>query len=153
MTFLLRYWKPIAGALVVLFLVGAILAYGHRQYERGVSDAKENARIELEKDRELRRQTDWKVRQDYEARIADLSEAAARERRGKSIRCVLGDSGEVRAGRDTGGTAGGTAGEPAVRTAPDIRPELVQRGETCEQLRQQLIAIKARQDKLREANP
>jgi hypothetical protein len=148
MTFLLRYWKPIAGALLALFLVGAILSYGHRQYERGVADAQSDARIELEKDRELRRQTDWKVRQDYEARIADLNATVARERRGKSIRCVLGDPGEVRAGRDSGGPTDGAAGESAVRAAADLRPELVHRGETCERLRQQLIAIKARQEAL-----
>lgn len=151
--FLLRYWKFIAGAVLILAAIGAILSFGHRQYERGVADSRAEIAAEIDKDRELRRQTDWKVRQDYEARIADLNSTVARERRGKSIRCVLGDSGEVRSGRDPSGPAGGAAGEPAVRAAPDIRSDLVYRGETCERLRQQLIAIKARQEKLREANP
>ncbi|MGQ0834970.1 MAG: hypothetical protein ACT4O5_08655, partial [Gammaproteobacteria bacterium] len=95
-----------------------------------------------------RRQTDWKVRQDYETRIADLSAAAARERRGKPIRCVLGDSDEVRTGRDSGGVAAGAAGEPIVRTPVDLRSDIVRVGSACEQMRQQLLAIKARQAKL-----
>jgi hypothetical protein len=151
--FALRNWRWIAIAVIFLFMIGGILAYGHRQYERGVADAQEDARVALEKDRELRRQADWKVRQDYETRIADLNAAVARERRGRSIRCVLGDSNEVRAGRDTGGSAEGSTGQPAVQPSGDIRGPLVQFGGQCEALRQQLIAIKARQDALREANP
>lgn len=150
MTFLLRYWKLIGVVVVLLLLAGAILSYGHRQYQRGVADAQEDARIALEKDREQRRQVDWKVRQEYESRIADLNSRIARELRGRSIRCVLGDAGEVREGRDSSGSADGAAGGPAVRASEDLRSRIVQRGETCERLRQQLIAIKARQEELRE---
>src|ERR1044072_4891165 len=108
MTFLLRYWKFIAGAILVLFVVGAILSYGKRQYDRGVSDTKAELQSELEKERELHRQVDWKVRQDYESRIADLNARVARELRGRSIRCVLGDSGQVRPSGDPSGSAGGS---------------------------------------------
>lgn len=146
---LLRYWKPIVGALLVLAFVGAILAYGHRQYERGVADTKAELQSELERERELRRKADWKVRQDYETRIAELGAQAARERNRKPIRCVLGGSGEVRVGRDPSGPAEGAAGEPAVRAAPDIRSDIVRVGETCEQMRRQLLAIKQRQEALR----
>lgn len=153
MTFILRYWRVIGAALLLVAFAGAILAYGHRQYERGVADTKADIQTELEKERELHRQIDWKVRQDYETRIADLNASIARERRGRSIRCVLGDSGEVRAGRDPGGSAEGAAGESTVRAPRDLRGDIVQFGGQCEQLRQQLIAIKARQDKLRASNP
>ena len=149
MTFLLRNWKFIAGALVLLLMAGGILSYGHRQYQRGMADAREAARIALEKDRELRRQADWKVRQDYETRIAELNSRVSRELRGRAIRCVLDGPGEVRAGRDPGGSTVGAAGEPAVRAAEDLRSRIVQRGQVCEQLRQQLIAIKTRQGLVR----
>jgi hypothetical protein len=150
MTLLLRFWPHILAAVAV---VGAVWWFSHSRSTAGYEAATAEMQAELNRERELRKAVDWKVRQDYETRIADLNATVARERRGKSIRCVLGDSGEVRAGRDPGGSAGGATGESAVRAAPDIRPELVSRGETCERLRQQLITIKARQEALREANP
>lgn len=150
---LLRYWRIAAGIGALLAVIGAIAYFSHARYTAGYEAATAAMQEELNRERELRKAVDWKVRQDYETRIADLNATVARERRGKSIRCVLGDSGEVRAGRDPGGSAGGAAGESTVRAAADIRPELVRRGETCERLRQQLITIKARQEALREANP
>lgn len=143
---LLRYLPHIAIAVAV---IAGVWWFSHARYTAGYEAATATMRVELDKERELRRQTDWKVRQDYEARIADLSAKSARELRGRPIRCVLGSPSEVRAGSDTGGPAGSAAGEPAVRTPEDLRPLVVQRGSVCEQLRQQLIAIKQRQDALR----
>lgn len=150
MIFLLRYWRWIAVGVLIIAAIGAILSFGHRQYERGVADAKVELQKELERERELHRQVDWKVRQDYEARIADLNAKSARELRGRPIRCVLGDASEVRQGRDPSGSTDGSTGESAVLTAPDLRSRIVRAGETCEGLRQQLIAIKQRQEALRE---
>jgi hypothetical protein len=145
-----RLWPHIVAGVAV---IGAVWYFSHARYTAGYEAATAEMRAELNRERDLRKAVDWKVRQDYETRIADLNATVARERRGKSIRCVLGDSGEVRAGRDSGGSADGAAGESAVRTPADLRPELVHRGETCERLRQQLIAIKDRQEALREASP
>ena len=36
--FLRRYWRPLAGALAMAAIVGAILVYGSRQYDKGVID-------------------------------------------------------------------------------------------------------------------
>lgn len=146
-------WRIVAAIGALLAVIGAIAYFSHARYTAGYEAATAAMQEELNRERELRKAVDWKVRQDYETRIADLNATVARERRGKSIRCVLGESSEMRAGRDTGGSAGSAAGESTVRAAADLRPELVHRGETCEQLRQQLITIKARQDRLREANP
>lgn len=33
-----RYWKPLAGALIAAAIIGAVLWYGSRQYDKGVSD-------------------------------------------------------------------------------------------------------------------
>ena len=40
-----RYWRPLAGALAMLTIIGAVLLYGSRQYDKGVSDerAKQSA--------------------------------------------------------------------------------------------------------------
>jgi len=150
MTFLLRFWPH---ALAALAVVGAVMYFSHVRYKAGYEAATAVMQQELNRERELRKAVDWKVRQDYETRIAELNSQVARARRGPAIRCVLGDPSEVREGRDTSGSAGGATGESAVRAARDIRSDIVQRGETCERLRQQLIAIKARQDSLREAHP
>lgn len=143
---LLRYLPHIAIAVAV---IAGVWWFSHARYTAGYEAATATMRAELDKERELRRQTDWKVRQDYEARIAELNANAARELRGRPIRCVLGNTGQVRAGSNPSGSAGSAAGEPAVQPAADIRSSIVQRGTVCEQLRQQLIAIKSRQDQMR----
>jgi hypothetical protein len=145
-----RLWPHIVAGVAV---IGAVWYFSHARYTAGYEAATAEMRAELNRERDLRKAVDWKVRQDYETRIADLNATVARERRGKSIRCVLGDSGEVRAGRDPGGSAGGAAGEHALQPPPNIRGDIVQFGGQCEQLRRQLQAIKERQDALREANP
>jgi hypothetical protein len=150
MPLLARFWPHILAAVAV---IGVVWWFSHSRYTAGYEAATAAMQEELNRERELRKAIDWKVRQDYETRIADLNATVARERRGKSIRCVLGDSSEVRAERDPGGSADGAAGEHALQPPPNIRGDIVQFGGQCEQLRQQLKAIKARQEALREATP
>lgn len=38
LTFIRRFWRPLAGALVVLAIIGAVLMYGSHKYDQGVSD-------------------------------------------------------------------------------------------------------------------
>ena len=38
-----RYWRPLAGALAMLAIIGAVLLYGSHKYDQGVSD--ERARL------------------------------------------------------------------------------------------------------------
>lgn len=33
-----RFWKPLAGAMVVLAVIGAVLLYGGKRYQEGVED-------------------------------------------------------------------------------------------------------------------
>lgn len=37
---LIRYWKPLVGALAMLVIIGAVLMYGSHKYDQGVSDEK-----------------------------------------------------------------------------------------------------------------
>jgi hypothetical protein len=140
--------KLLVIGVLVLALVGGIVAYGHQQYRRGHDAAEQAMQAELQREREQRQKVDWEIRRHYEDRIAELSARAGIERRGPAIRCVLDEPGEMRAGSDSAGAAGGAAGESTLRTAQDLRPELVRIGEACERLRQQVIGIKDRQEKL-----
>jgi hypothetical protein len=140
--------KLMIGAMLLILMIGGILAFGHRQYERGAADERHAQQTALEAEREARKKADWKVRNYYEGRIAELHARAGIERGGPAIHCVLHAPGEVRSGSDSAGPVEGAGGESAVRADADIRPELVRVGETCEAMRQQLIAIKARQDML-----
>ncbi|WP_442596279.1 hypothetical protein ACSBPU_05505 [Parapusillimonas sp. JC17] len=36
--FIRRYWKPLAGALAMLAIIGAVLLYGSHKYDQGISD-------------------------------------------------------------------------------------------------------------------
>lgn len=38
LSFLSRYWKPLAGGLAVAAIIGAVLLYGSAKYDQGVSD-------------------------------------------------------------------------------------------------------------------
>lgn len=38
LAFLRRYWRPLAGALAMAALIGAVLWYGSHKYDQGVSD-------------------------------------------------------------------------------------------------------------------
>jgi hypothetical protein len=140
--------KLIGAAILLALLIGGVLAYGHRQYQRGEQNARADMQAALELERAERKRVDWQVRQSYETRIAELNAQAARERRGAAIHCVRSAASQVRTGPDSAGPTAGASGEPAVRVTEDLRPELVRVGSSCEQLRQQLIAIKERQEAL-----
>lgn len=54
LTFMVRYWRPLAGLAAVLAVIAAVLFYGARQYERGVNDERAKhaaAAIEAARDR------------------------------------------------------------------------------------------------------
>lgn len=38
LTFIRRYWRPLAGALAMAAIIGAVLWYGSHKYDQGVSD-------------------------------------------------------------------------------------------------------------------
>jgi len=144
--FILRNWRWIAIAVIFLFLVGAVLSYGHRQYERGVADAQREAQQELERSRQLWEQIQRETDEAKDQRIAELEKRATRViRRDPPIRmCEPEDAVRVPAGADTGSTGG-----PVLPTGRDLQPELVQYGRDCEAIRQELIAVRDKLEALR----
>lgn len=116
--------------------------------QRGYDRAKAEAAIELERDREHRREVDEETEREHQESLAKVRADASRELHGRSIRCVLGTSGEVRAGQNPDKPAGGAGDEYALRADVDLRPAIVRQGEACEALRQQLLQIRARQEAL-----
>lgn len=147
MTFLLRNWKLIAGALLVLAFIGAILAYGHRQYERGVADAKQDMQAELERAREHQREVNEEISREHQDTVAALQSRVRDLSRRAPVR-LCQSTNEVR-GADPGGAADSAGDGSGLRAGADIGPELYRYGGQCEELRQQLIAIRAWQEKLR----
>jgi hypothetical protein len=147
MTLLLRYWKFIAGAIVILFLVGGILSYGHRQYERGVADTKAELQSELEKAREHWEEIEREADSAKDERIAELERRATRViRRDPPIRMCDTES-SVRVPE---GTNPGSAGGSVLPAGRDLQPELVQYGRDCEALRQELLTVKQKLEALHE---
>jgi hypothetical protein len=150
MTLLLRYWKPIAAAVALLTVAVAIKLWAGLLYERGYEAARVEVQNELDRYRAHQREVNEETERVHEQSIAALRADVARELRGRPIRmCVSSD--EVRAGSNPATSAGSAGGEPALRASADLRPAIVHLGETCEQLRQQLIAIRERQAALRSA--
>lgn len=142
--------RLIAIGVVLVIIIAGIAGFGHARYQAGVNHERQLQQAAVAQEREERRRVDWEVRKGYESRIAELNALAGMERRGPAIHCVLRAPGEVRSGSDPAGPAEGAGGESAVRAAADLRPELVRVGSTCEALRQQLIAIKDRSEKMGE---
>ncbi len=145
-----RFWPHILAALAI---VGGLLYFGHVRYRAGYQAARDELQSELERERQHQKEIYQEVQRQHETEIAQLRKDAARELRGRPIRCVLGDSSEVRVPGDPSATAGGPAGEPAVRADENLRPLIVQRGEAAEQLRRQLMNIKAWQEKIHASHP
>lgn len=141
-----RFWPLIAGAVVLLGVYLWHLSAVSSARHEGYAKAQSEFAAQLERERELRRVIDEETRREYEQALDKVRADAARELRGRSIHCVLGPADPVRAGRDPSAVPSGTADQYALRADVDLRPQIVRVGETCEQLRQQLIAIKARQD-------
>lgn len=142
-----RFWPLLAGALALVAVCVWHVSEVRQARRAGYEQAHHEFTAQLERERQLWRQIEQETRDGYQSEIDQLRKNAARERRGPAIRCVLDD--KVRTAGDSGGTASSSTDGHAVRADVDLRPEIVRVGETCEQLRQQLIAIKAWQDKLR----
>lgn len=144
--FLLRNWKWLAALVAVLLLIGGILSYGHRQYERGVADTKQDIQTELERAREHWDEVEKEADDAKDQRIAELEKRATRVvRRDPPIRMCDTES----AVRVPAGTNPDPAGGHVLPPGRDIQPELVQYGRDCEALRQELISVKEKLDNLR----
>jgi hypothetical protein len=148
MTLPLRYWKPIALAIAALTVAVVIKRWADSLYERGYEAARAEAQIELDRYRAHQREVNEETERVHQQSIAALRAEVARELRGRPVRvCVPAVA--MRAGADSGSSPGSPGGESAVRASEDLRPAIVHAGETCERLRQQLIAIRERQAALR----
>lgn len=141
-----RFWPVLAAAALLFAAYLWHLSEVHTAVTQARAEAKAAYDAELERDRQHRREIDDEVQLAHQKSLEDVRAAVARELRGRPIRCMLDAASQVRTGRDSGESTGSATGESALRSAPDIRSSLVQRGETCERLRQQLIAIRQRQE-------
>jgi hypothetical protein len=146
--FLRAYWKPLC---ILALVIGAWLMlahWGNTRERQGYDRAKVEAAAELQKWREHEKEVDDEVQREYWSQMDTLRTQADKLRTGRSIRCVLGNSNQMRDAKHSPGTAGSAEGESALHDTGDIRPQLVSQGERCEALRQQLISIKAWQASL-----
>lgn len=147
MSFVLRNWRAFAVLGLALAIIAALWLYGRSKYQAGYEAARDEIQSQLETERQHQKEIYQEVQRQHEQQIAQVRKDAARELRGRPIRCVLGDSDQVRVPGDSGAASPGSGDQHAVRADVDLRPQIVRVGETCEQLRQQLIAIKAWQEK------
>lgn len=139
-----RFWPAIVGTLALL------AAYLWHVGEIKEARADERQKVTLAYQKALqdvitkREERLSEVHAKYEAQINRLSQSVAIELRGAPIR-MCNYSVSVPAPEDTRAPVESAGGESTVRASRNLRPELVRRGEVCEQLRQQLIAIRALQ--------
>jgi hypothetical protein len=146
--FLRAYWKPLCIIGLAIAAFSILEWWGHSKDQQGYKRAKVEAAAELQKWREHEKEVDAEVQREYWSQMDTLRTQADRLRAGRSIRCVLGNSNQVRDAKHSGGTPESPTGEPALHDTGDIRGTIVSQGERCEALRQQLIAIKSWQDQL-----
>lgn len=146
--FLRAYWKPLC--ILVLVIAGwlTLAHWGNSREKQGYARAQAEAKDELQKWREHEKEVDDEVQHEYWSQMDTLRAQADKLRAGRPIRCVLGDSNQVRDAKHPSGTPAGPTGESALLNAPDLRPRILQAGQQCEDLRQKLIAIKAWQEAL-----
>lgn len=143
-----RFWPYIAGALLLIVLAVFVRGYLSSVEQRGYDRAKVEYAIELERDRQHRREVDEETEREHQAKLSALQGRVNKllARRNDAIRmCEPAD--QVRAGSDPSESAGGAGDGSALRSGPDLQPRLVLYGGRCEKLRQQLIDIKGRQAK------
>jgi hypothetical protein len=142
--FLRAYWKPL---FVLVLLIAAIVMldhWGNTRERAGYEKAQAQAKAELEKWQQHQREIREESERDYLSQIQTLRAQAEHVRVGKPIRCVLGDSNQVRVpGASDLGYATAASGQSTVQPATDLRGQLVSHGEQCESLRQQVIALQA----------
>jgi hypothetical protein len=140
-----KFWPIIVGTLALL----ALGVWHANLIKKARADERQKITLTYQKALQdvitKREERVAEVRHDYQAKINRLSQSVAIELRGSPIR-MCPPAVSVSAPQDPGGLAGSAGGEPTVRTPPDLRPLIVHRGETCEKLREKLIAIKALQD-------
>lgn len=140
-----RFWPAIAGVLVLLALYGWHVGEIReaRADERAKVTAKYQAAHKLLIERHVERL--GQTREKYANRIEQLSQSVSIELRGAPIRMCNTIS--VRAPEGASGPAGSAEPGPTVQPSVDLRGQIVRVGETCERMRQQLIAIRALQAK------
>lgn len=143
LSLLRRFWPFIAGAVLIFSAWLWHLSEMSSARKEGYEQARTEAVAELAAYKAHRDEIEAEVQREHSQTMEDLRKQAARELRGKSIRCVLGDADEVRTGKDTGQPAGSAERESAGGASRNLRAEIVEAGETCERMRQQLIAIRA----------
>lgn len=149
-----RFWPYIAGGLLLIALAVFVRSYLSSVEQRGYDRAKAEYAIELERDRQHRREIDEETERVHQEKLSALQGRVNKllARRHDAIRmCESAD--EVRAGSDPGDLTGGAGDGHALRPGPDLQPRLVLYGGRCEKLRQQLIDIKKRQAALRPLPP
>jgi hypothetical protein len=146
--FLRAYWKPLCILALLIAAWLTLLHWGDTRERQGYDRAKVEAAAELQKWREHEKEVDAEVQHEYWSQMDTLRTQADKLRAGRSIRCVLGNSNQVRDAHDSATAPGSAEGESALHDTSDLRGAIVSQGERCEALRQQVIAIKAWQDSL-----
>jgi hypothetical protein len=138
-----RFWPAIAVTLALLagWLWHVSEIKEARADERAKVTAKYQAAHKLLIERHVERL--GQTREKYANRIEQLRQSVSIELSGPPIRMCNAIS--VRAPEGAGGPVSSPAGGPTVQPSVDLRPRIVQAGETCERMRQQLIAIRALQ--------
>lgn len=147
-TLLLRFLPHI---LVAVAIVCAALWFSHARYAAGYQAAKVEEAAAIDRERLHQREVNEEISREHQDTVAALqSRVRSLSRRAPVRLCVEAD--QVRDATDTAGAADGAAAGSGVRTSGDIGPELYRYGGQCEQLRQQLLAIKNWQGRLREGH-
>ena len=142
--FLRAYWKPLCILALIIAAIVTLGAWGNSREKEGYAKAQAQAKAELEKWQEHQREIREESDREYLSQIQTLRAQAEHVRVGKPIRCVLGDSDQVRvSGASELGYAAAASGQSTVQPTGDLRSSIVSRGETCEALRQQVIALQA----------
>lgn len=137
-----RFWPYLAVTILLLSVWVWHLAQVREARQEGRNEALALAAVEIEKAREHWREIEQETQIAHQQQLEKIRANAARELRGRPIRCVLGDANKVRGADDPGKSADGSGGEPTLQPAADLRSRIVHSGETCEQLRQQVISIR-----------
>jgi hypothetical protein len=146
--FLRAYWKPLCILALLIAAWLTLLHWGDTRERQGYDRAKVEAAAELQKWREHEKEVDAEVQHEYWSQMDTLRTQADKLRAGRSIRCVLDNSNQVRDAQHSGRTPESPTGESALHDTGDIRPQLVSQGERCEALRQQILSISKWQESL-----
>lgn len=134
----LRLYLYAAGALA---LVG-LLWYAHHAIDQGgYKRAQAEFQKALEVERAHQAEMYIEVDHEYQNRLAQVKADAVRELAGKPIRMCKPASALRVPGAAGSPDDGAASGGSALSATEDLRPRIVLRGETCEQLRQQVLQL------------